>query len=160
MEACIIICRTSKRHGRRGQILLINAVNDVTRKNAFSYLEDAHVKRIADAYEGYADIDGFSKVITIADTAKNAYSLSISLYVREVINEELIDSRTVAECATAWKEAAFDMRTAYEDLKSHLSVESRIYQLAQPELLMVAEESNTYKADDQDTDEGDNADEG
>ena len=123
MEACIVICRTSKRPARRGQILLINAVSEVTRKNAQSYLEDAHIKKIADAYESYADIDGFAKVITIADAAQNAWSLSIPLYVREVVDAEMADSRTVAECIDAWREASFDMWTAFDDLTSLLEIE-------------------------------------
>ena len=156
MEACIIICRTNKHPERRGQILLINAVNDVTRKNAFSYLEDAHIKRIAEAYEKYADIDGFAKVVTIADTAKNAYSLSIPLYVREIVNEELIDTRTVAECADAWQEAAFDMKMAYEDLRSLLGTDAKIYEFKQqPELLMVAEKTEApYRAGDSKSGDG------
>lgn len=39
MEACIMICRMTKRPERRGQILFINAVNEVERKNAQSYSE-------------------------------------------------------------------------------------------------------------------------
>jgi type I restriction enzyme M protein len=118
MEACIVICRTNKAANHRGQILLINAVNDVTRKNAYSYLEGAHIKKIADTYERYADVDGFAKVITIADTESNGYSLSIPLYVRETLSEEAVDGRPVAERAAAWMNSAFEMRTAYEDLKS------------------------------------------
>jgi type I restriction enzyme M protein len=133
MEACIVICRTSKLPERRGQILLINAVNDVTRKNAQSYLEDAHIRKIADTYERYTDIDGFAKAITLADAAQNAYSLSIPLYVRELADAKATDSRTVRECAAAWQEAAFDMRTAYDDLKS----------------LMVSDHNITYAAPDE-----------
>lgn len=118
MEACIVICRTNKRPERRGQILLINAVNEVTRKNAQSWLDDVHIEKIADAYEKYADINGFSKVITIEDSKKNGYSLSIPLYVREVVNEEAVDNRSVAECAAAWLDSAFETRIAFEDLKS------------------------------------------
>jgi type I restriction enzyme M protein len=120
MEACIIICRMNKRPDRRGQILIINALNEVTRKNAQSYLDDAHIKKIADAYEQYSDIDGFAKVITITDTENNGWSLSIPLYVREVESEGAVDTRPVAECAASWLEAAFDMRLAYDDLKSLL----------------------------------------
>lgn len=39
MEACIMICRMKKRPERRGQILIINAVNEVERKNAQSSLK-------------------------------------------------------------------------------------------------------------------------
>lgn len=118
MEACIVICRTNKSPERRGQILLINAVNEVTRKNAQSWLEDTHIEKIANAYEQYADIDGFAKVITIEDTKKNGYSLSIPLYVREVVSEEAIDNRSVGKCAATWLDSAFEMRIAYEDLIS------------------------------------------
>ena len=116
MEACIVICRTFKRPERRGQVLFINAVNEVTRKNAQSWLDDAHIRRIADAYEKYADADGFAKVATIADAEHNGFSLSIPLYVRETVNAQAIDARSVAECAADWLDAAFDTRTAYADL--------------------------------------------
>lgn len=118
MEACIVICRTNKIPERRGQILLINALNEVMRKNAQSWLDDVHIEKIANAYEKYTDIDGFSKVITIEDSKNNGYSLSIPLYVREVISEEAMDTRSVGECAASWLESAFEMRIAYEDLKA------------------------------------------
>jgi type I restriction enzyme M protein len=116
MEACIVICRYNKRPNRRGQILIINAVNEVTRKSAQSWLEDSHIKRISDVYENYSDVEGFAKVITIADAKKNDWSLSISLYVREAADEKTIDTRSVRECAAAWLATAFDMKIAYDDL--------------------------------------------
>jgi len=120
MEACIIICRTNKHPDRRGQILIINAINEVTRKNAQSWLEVAHIKKIADTYEQYVTVEGFAQRITIADTEQNGWSLSIPLYVRETASEEAVDMRPVAECAASWLDAAFDMRLAYDDLKTLL----------------------------------------
>jgi type I restriction enzyme M protein len=120
MEACIVICRTEKRPDRRGRILLINAVNEVSRKNAQSRLDDAHIRKIADAWEQYADTDGFARVITVADAEKNGWSLSIPLYVRGAAQKDAVDSRTVAECAAAWRDAAFDLKMAYAELKSLL----------------------------------------
>jgi type I restriction enzyme M protein len=122
MEACIVICRMNKKPNRRGQILLINAVNEVTRKNAHSWLEDSHIKKISSVYENYCDVEGFAKVITIADAEKNGWSLSIPLYVREVICEKTVDTRSVSECAAAWLDSAFDKRTTYDDLKKLLEV--------------------------------------
>ena len=123
MEACIVICRSKKQPNRRGQILLINAVNEVKRKNAQSWLEDSHIKRISEVYENYSDVEGFAKVITIADAEKNSWSLSIPLYVREADNEKAVDTRSSQECATAWLDAAFDMKMAYEDLKKLMETE-------------------------------------
>jgi type I restriction enzyme M protein len=121
MEACIVICRTNKALDRRGKILLINALNEVTRKNAQSWLEDAHIKKIADACEGYESIEGFASVITIADTEKNNCSLSIPLYVKEAAREESKDNRSFAECVEAWKERRFDAHAAYGELERLLN---------------------------------------
>jgi type I restriction enzyme M protein len=120
MEACIVICRTNKKTDRRGQILIINAVKQVTRKNAQSWLEDGHIKKIADAYSAYRDVEGFTKVITIADAEENGYSLSIPLYVRETETIEEADSRTTTERLNAWKESSFYMKTSFEELKAML----------------------------------------
>jgi type I restriction enzyme M protein len=116
MEACIVICRTNKAPDRRGKILLINAVNEVTRKNAQSWLEDGHIRKIAQSYADYSDIDGFCSVITIADAEKNGFSLSIPLYVKETRAEEAKDTRSFAECLDVWKERRFDAHMAYGEL--------------------------------------------
>ena len=82
MEACIVICRTNKPLNRKGKILFIDARNEVTRKNAQSYLEDKHIQKIADVYSSFETIDGFSKVENIETIKNNETRLSISLYVR------------------------------------------------------------------------------
>jgi type I restriction enzyme M protein len=119
MEACIVICRTNKPESRRGKILLINAANEATRKNAQSWLEEEHIKKIAGAYEKYADIDGFAKVINIEDAVNNGYSLSIPLYVKEA-NAEKVDSRPAKECAASWIEKASGTWKEYENLTALL----------------------------------------
>lgn len=117
MEACILICRKNKKVERRGQILFINAVNEATRKNAESYLEDSHIKKIATAYESYSDIDSFAKIATIADVEKNNFSLSIPLYVKQTsVNVELAE-KTSGECYEEWKKASEKMNSRLEELK-------------------------------------------
>lgn len=61
MEACIMICRTNKAPENLGKVLFINAVKEVTRKNAESFLEDEHITKIANAYGNYESIPGFAK---------------------------------------------------------------------------------------------------
>ncbi len=48
MEACIVICRMDKPAARRGKVLFINAVDEVTRERSMSYLKPEHQQRIAD----------------------------------------------------------------------------------------------------------------
>ncbi len=62
MEACVVICRKDKPAKRRGQVIFIDAVNEVTRERSMSYLKPEHQDRIADAYHDFKDIDGFAKL--------------------------------------------------------------------------------------------------
>lgn len=106
MEACIIICRINKPKTHKGKILFINAVNEVTRKNAQSYLEDVHIQKIAEAYENYKDIEGFSKAITIDEIAENDYSLSIPLYIKNEPKENSVDMRPLDSICESWEETS------------------------------------------------------
>lgn len=81
MEACIIICRKKKASDRRGKVLFIDAKDEVTRKNAESYLEQHHIKKIVDAYNAFIDIDGFAKVVDNAAILSNRALISIQSYV-------------------------------------------------------------------------------
>ncbi len=81
MEACILICRTKKAPDRVGKVLFIDAKNEITRKNSFSYLEDKHINKIAGTYDRFEDVEGFSSVVTLAEILNNSSKLSVALYV-------------------------------------------------------------------------------
>lgn len=100
MEACVVICRTNKTPERRGKILFINAVNEVTRKNAQSILEDKHITHMVSAYENFKDEEGYARVVSLDDTQAFDYSLNIALYIRDGKTSEPI--MTVSECVDDW----------------------------------------------------------
>ena len=100
MEACIVICRTNKELNRRGKILFINAVKEVVRKNAQSYLEDEHIAHMVSAYRNYVDEENYARVVTEEEIAEHDHSLNIALYVRDgVITEPVL---SVQECVDDW----------------------------------------------------------
>ena len=103
MEACIMICRMNKRSDRKGKVLFINAINEVERKNAQSSLTDDHIRKIADAYVGYKDEDGFAKVVTTKDIEENNFSLSIPLYVKPAADAVEVDAFTVQQHYESWR---------------------------------------------------------
>ena len=123
MEACIMICRMNKRADRRGQVLFINAIDEVERKNAQSYLEDKHIRKIAKAYSDYATVDGFAKVATIQDIAENNFSLSIPLYVKAPEKEGEIDTRSVQEHYDGWRASSEMMKLSYLKLNTMIGKE-------------------------------------
>jgi type I restriction enzyme M protein len=124
MEACIIICRTKKRPDRRGQVLFINAVNEVTRINAQSFLEDKHIQKIASAYEKYENIPDFAKVVTIKDIEDNNFSLSIPLYVKYSGQETEIDERSLQERYESWRTHSEMMKLRYMKLNDLIGTEA------------------------------------
>lgn len=105
MEACILICRSVKAPERRGRILFVDASSEVTRKNAQSHLEDAHIERIVGAYHSDENNDDFSAYATIDEIADNAFSLSIPLYVKKAGDAES-DDRSISEVVSSWQSAA------------------------------------------------------
>ncbi|AXI84415.1 SAM-dependent DNA methyltransferase [Xylella taiwanensis] len=84
MESCILICNRNKAAARQGNVIFIDAVNEVTRERTQSFLTPEHQQRILTAYTTCADVPGFAKVATLADIAANAGNLSIPLYVKRL----------------------------------------------------------------------------
>lgn len=82
MEACIVVCRMNKPSNRRRKILFIDAVNEVTREKAQSFLTNEHIMRINNAYQSFANDDGFCSVVSIDEVNEKSCNLSIPLYLK------------------------------------------------------------------------------
>jgi type I restriction enzyme M protein len=82
MEACVVVCRTQKPADRVGKTLFINAVDEVAREKAQSFLRTGHLKRIQEAYHAFSDEPGFAAVVECDDILARDASLSIPLYVK------------------------------------------------------------------------------
>lgn len=121
MEACIVISRSRKPPERRGNILFINAVNEVTRERAQSFLEESHIQKIVAAYRAFQDIDGFAHTVNLADIRANNANLSIPLYVRPAAptNGSTGTSqpdRPLAEVIAEWQASSQALRGAMSEL--------------------------------------------
>ncbi len=105
MESCVVVCRRRKSPERRGKVLFIDALNDVTRERAQSFLTPAHQEHILGAYRTFQDEPGFAKVATIEEIIANGSNLSIPLYVKKiaVATERGADGQEVS-LQSAWKQ--------------------------------------------------------
>ena len=112
MDACIIICRKNK-GDRRNKVLFINAKEEVTRKNAESYLEPKHIEKIKSAYKSFIDIDNFAKVATKEEILANNAKLSIALYVKNNNADDDLDSE---ESISSWINSIPCMNGSYVEL--------------------------------------------
>ena len=106
MEACVVVCRSHKAPERQGRVLFVDAVNEVARERAQSYLKPEHQERILDAYRSLGDPNGGGTLAVAAtkdEIAAQGYSLSIPLYVRREVANGRQEERSLAELWGEWQ---------------------------------------------------------
>ncbi|MBS1675278.1 MAG: SAM-dependent DNA methyltransferase [Actinobacteria bacterium] len=106
MEAVVVTLRASKRAEHKGKVLFINAVNEVAREQAQSFLRDTHQRKILDAYRGFSDIDQFAAVATLGQIANKDNSLALPLYVAAPPSSDSGGGVTVTDAVANWRDAA------------------------------------------------------
>lgn len=126
MEACVVICRMNKPKGRKNKVLFINAVNEVTRERAQSFLTEDHIERIVSAYRAFKDEDGFTKVASNDQIREQGCNLSIPLYVRGASGAtgENGDSVSLKQAIAEWQVSSHELRASMDSLLKCIS-ESR-----------------------------------
>jgi len=83
MESCLLVCNMNKPKERRGKIIFINGVNEVRLERSDAWLEDHHIKKMADAYWDFKDIKGFASIVINDEVIKqHKGNLSIPIYVK------------------------------------------------------------------------------
>lgn len=115
MEACVLVCRSRKPQELKNRIIFINAVKEVTRKNAESYLEPAHIEKITSAYYGRKDIPQFCTIASQQQIAENDYSLNIPLYAH-ITEHQTDDTLSVTEALGQWDSSHRKAMQAINDL--------------------------------------------
>ena len=120
MEACVVICRAVKPNARKGRILFINAINEVTRERAQSFLTDDHIERVVKAYGSFKDESGFTHVVTLKEIQKQGGSLNIPLYVATPESASAVTARTtgsaISESLSAWINSASEVSKSLHEI--------------------------------------------
>ena len=124
MEACVVVCRTKKPRGLRGKIIFINAVGEVTRERAQSFLNAEHIEKIVAAYRGRVDVEGFVRVVDLDEVRRQGHNLSIPLYVAPAnstsaasnSNGDANDQPSLREAIAAWQTSSMALRASMSDL--------------------------------------------
>jgi len=126
MEACILVCNKGKKKDRREKILFINAVNEVKRESAFSYLTDAHIAKIHKAFVNFKNVTGFAKVASIKDVLANHGNMAISLYAHVLENgKQDVKEAGLSELVKDWQKQSERLKNDLTEMIDSLSVESK-----------------------------------
>lgn len=119
MESCLLVCNMSKPKERNGKIIFIDGKDEIRLERSAAYLNDAHIKRMADAYWDFKDEDGFTKVMTSKDILEeNDGNLSIQLYVKTNGNES---EQTVEQLLAKTKSNQDSIQNGFKELVSKLN---------------------------------------
>jgi len=119
MEACVVICSMKKPRARKNKIQFINAVGEVTRERAQSFLTEDHLQRIVKAYQSNDDQNGFSRLVPLEEIRNQQHNLSIPLYVRAEStngNGSTEEGPTLQEAITAWQASSQELRKSMDSL--------------------------------------------
>ncbi|XTZ13335.1 type I restriction-modification system subunit M [Micromonospora echinospora] len=123
MEAVVVTLRANKPAEQRGKVLFINAVNEVAREQAQSFLREWHQQKILATYEAFADDDGFAAVATRDQIADKQYSLAIPLYVTRPTSADDRETVSIKDALHAWQVAAVEADIAIDDVLALLRQE-------------------------------------
>ena len=120
MEACIVICNMNKKSNRKGKVLFIDALNEVTRKNAQSYLEPKHIDKIVSAYDAFQDAPGFSAVVSLDDIIQNKSELRIAAHVENKTAKQEKPQPDFETVFDLWQKQSAEMKQAYQAVISQV----------------------------------------
>ncbi len=123
MEAVVITLRADKPAEHKGKVLFINAIEEVAREQAQSFLRESHQTKVLDAYRDFADIEQFAAVATLDEIAKKSYSLAIPLYVAGARAGDSGGRVEVLDAVASWRATAEVSDAAIADVLTLLRAE-------------------------------------
>lgn len=83
VSACALYLNNNKAANRKGKVLLIDGSTIYTAKRAQNIMSDEDVEAAYKLYKDYADVVGFSKVVTLDDLKVHDYTLSVNTYIEK-----------------------------------------------------------------------------
>lgn len=114
MESCLLICRWNKPKERKGKVIFINAVKEVVRQNAFSFLSNEYIEKINKAFIEFKDVDDFAKVVENKDILAKESNLSIARYLTNANQVGTHDE--IREVVETWVSEKSDLKKSTSSL--------------------------------------------
>ncbi|SOB75357.1 type I restriction enzyme M protein [Marinobacter sp. LV10R510-11A] len=95
IPACLLIINKNKPAERRGKVLFINGELEYEEGKNQNKLRPQDIDKIVTAFDDYADIKRYAKVVTLAEIADNDYNLNIRRYADTSLPPEIFDVRAI-----------------------------------------------------------------
>ena len=118
LAACVMVFKQNKDANKKGNVLFIDASEQIRVGRAQNHLEPEHVQQIYQWYSDYQDVENYAKVASFEDLKENDFNLNIPLYVEKIIEDDLPSvEEAMADLKEAWQaslEAEEEFKTLLE----------------------------------------------
>jgi type I restriction enzyme M protein len=95
IPASLLIINKNKPVERKGKVLFINSELEFEEGKNQNKLRSQDINKIVTAFDDYADIKRYAKVVTLAEIADNDYNLNIRRYADTSLPPEIFDVRAI-----------------------------------------------------------------
>ena len=104
LAACVMVFKQNKDADKKGNVLFIDASEQIRVGRAQNHLEPEHVQQIYQWYSDYQDVENYAKVASFEDLKENDFNLNIPLYVEKIIEDNLPSvEQAMADLKEAWQ---------------------------------------------------------
>ena len=104
LAACVMVFKQNKDADKKGNVLFIDASEQVRVGRAQNHLEPEHVQQIYQWYNDYQDVENYAKVASFEYLKENDFNLNIPLYVEKIIEDNLPSvDEAMADLKEAWQ---------------------------------------------------------
>lgn len=119
-SGALLFFAKNKREEHQGKVLIINAAREFGKHpdvRKLNVLADKNIETIAGVANKWEEIEGFSRVVPLAEIVKNDFNLNVTLYVSPQKEIEEID---IPATWAAIKDAEKGLRAVDERIAGHL----------------------------------------
>lgn len=89
---------------KKGNVLFIDASDQIRVGCAQNFLEPNHVQQIYNWYHDYQDVENYVKVASMHELKENDFNLNIPLYVEKIIEDNLPSvEEAMSDSKQAWQ---------------------------------------------------------
>ena len=118
LAASIMVFKQSKKGAKVGNVIFIDASDQIRVGRAQNYLEYENISQIFDWLKDYGNGENYVKIASLTEIEENDYNLNIPLYVEKIIEDNL---PSVEEALTNLKSAWSESQKAEENFKRILN---------------------------------------
>ena len=102
----VLFLNKAKAKERKGKLFLLNAATEFAKGDPKNYIPEEAIKRIADTFKAWREVEKYSRIVTREEIAKNDFNISPSRYIHTGAGEEYRSIVEIVEELNALDEEA------------------------------------------------------